>query len=190
MAKTFRLFLEQFFPLSDTDWLVFEANLISRTFSKNEIFLEVGQVENYVSFIEQGIVRYFIELEEKEMTFEIAFPESLASAYDSFLLQEPSRYNAQSLSHTVMKSISHANLQEVYAQTSAGNLVGRKASEELYLRKNKRQLSLLKDRAEKRYLDLLANDVRLVQQIPLKYLASYIGVTPQALSRIRKRISG
>ncbi|MCH5685845.1 hypothetical protein LWM68_17290 [Niabella sp. W65] len=50
-------------------------------------------------------------------------------------------------------------------------------------------MSLLYDNAETRYLKLLAEQPHLIQQIPLKYLASYIGITPQALSRIRKRIS-
>ena len=57
------------------------------------------------------------------------------------------------------------------------------------MKKTKRELSLLTKTAEDRYLDLFKEEPRLLQQISLKYIASYIGITPQALSRIRKRIS-
>ncbi|HEY0749771.1 MAG TPA: hypothetical protein VGD26_01370 [Chitinophagaceae bacterium] len=68
-------------------------------------------------------------------------------------------------------------------------MIGRKASEDLFLKKSKRELSLLNDTAEERYLKLFSEQLHLIKQIPLKYIASYIGITPQALSRIRKRIS-
>ena len=149
----------------------------------------MGKVENYVSFIESGIIRYFVQEKEKEITFEIAFENSFATAYDSFLTRTAVRYNAQALTDTVLWSIKYEDLQEMYAGTDVGNRIGRLAAEELYIKKNKRQLSLLKDTAEQRYLGLLTDQPHLIQLIPLKYLASYIGITPQALSRIRRRIS-
>ena len=70
-----------------------------------------------------------------------------------------------------------------------GNKIGRHASEDLYLKKAKRELSLLNDTAEQRYLNLFTEQPHMLKHIPLKYIASYIGITPQALSRIRKRIT-
>jgi DNA-binding MarR family transcriptional regulator len=69
-----------------------------------------------------------------------------------------------------------------------GNLFGRLAAESLFLEKSKRELSLLTNTPEQRYLNLFTEHPELIRKIPLKYIASYIGVTPQALSRIRKRI--
>ena len=83
----------------------------------------------------------------------------------------------------------YADLQEVYTKTRIGNLIGRLSSERLFLIKSKREQSLLNESAEQRYLNLFTERPNLIQKIPLKYIASYIGVTPQALSRIRKRIS-
>jgi len=153
------------------------------------MILSVGKVEKYVSFIESGIVRYFVQEGEKEITFEIAFESSFATAYDSFLLQQPVPYNAEALTDTLLWSISYSDLQEMYSVTTVGDRIGRLAAEELYIKKNRRQLSLLKDTAEQRYLGLIRDYPHLIQLIPLKYLASYIGITPQALSRIRRRIS-
>lgn len=80
-------------------------------------------------------------------------------------------------------------MQIIYNATEIGNKVGRQASEDLFLKKSKRELSLLNETAEQRYLNLFIEQPKLVEEIPLKYIASYIGITPQALSRIRKRIS-
>ena len=99
------------------------------------------------------------------------------------------RQYLETLLETTLLSITHQDLQEVYSQTKIGNLIGRLSSERLYLNKSKRELSLLNDSAEQRYLNLFTERPNLLKEIPLKYVASYIGVTPQALSRIRKRIS-
>lgn len=80
-------------------------------------------------------------------------------------------------------------MQEIYKETQIGNTIGRQASEELFLKKSQRELSLLNETAEQRYLKLFSEQPELIKEIPLKYIASYIGITPQALSRIRKRIS-
>ena len=85
-------------------------------------------------------------------------------------------------------SNSYKNLQEVYKKTSIGNTLGRLSSERLFLIKSKREISLLNETAEERYLKLFDERPELIKEIPLKYIASYIGVTAQALSRIRKRI--
>lgn len=191
MASTekIRSYLEHFSPLPERDWEVFVSRLEERSFARKELILAAGKIEDHVSFIEEGIIRYFVQEEEKEITFEIAFPNSFATAYDSFLTRAPVRYHAEALTDVRVWRIGYEDLQEMYATTSVGDRIGRLAAEELYIKKNKRQLSLLKDSAEQRYLGLLTDQPQLIQQVPLKYLASYIGITPQALSRIRKRIS-
>jgi CRP-like cAMP-binding protein len=191
LASTEKLkeYLQHFGPLPETDWQQFLPRLQQRTFHKKELILTAGHIENYVSFVDYGIIRFFVREEEKEITFEIAFENSFATAYDSFLTRTPVRYDAEALTDTSMWSITWDDLQELYRTTTSGNLLGRLAAEELYIKKNKRQMSLLKDSAEQRYLSLLSDYPHLVQLIPGKYLASYIGITPQALSRIRKRIS-
>jgi len=182
-------YLERFGPLPVKDWEFFVSRLQYRSFPKKSPILQSGTVENYVNFIDTGIIRYFVLEEEKDITFEIAFQESFATAYDSFLTRTPARYEAEALTDTELWSISYDDLQDIYGHTAAGDRFGRLAAEELYIRKNKRQLSLLKDQAEQRYQDLVQDYPHLIQHVPQKYLASYIGITPQALSRIRRRIA-
>jgi CRP-like cAMP-binding protein len=182
-------YLEQFGPLPSGDWGLFAAKLQQRVFTKKQLISEAGKTENYISFIDSGIIRYYLQDGEKEITFEIAFENSFAAAYDSFITRTPALYTAEALTDTVLWSVTYPDLQELYQTTVNGNKIGRLAAEELYIKKNKRQLSLLKDSAEQRYKNLLTDYPHLIQHIPLKYLCSYIGITPQALSRIRRRIS-
>lgn len=148
----------------------------------------MGQIDNHLSFMEKGIVRYYIPKEETELTFEFAFENSFVNAYDSFLKRTPSIYTIETLADTTLWRLTYHDLQYIYAETEIGNMIGRYAAEELYLKKSKREKSLLNETAEERYLKLFEEQPHLIQQIPLRYIASYIGITPQALSRIRKRI--
>jgi CRP-like cAMP-binding protein len=182
-------YFQKMVSISEKDWEFFSSKLIKREFAKKSIILKVGHKENYLSFIEKGIVRKFIPQEFDDSTFEFAFVNNFVSAYDFFLTQEPSTYQLETLTDTILWSVSYNDLKIIYDKTEIGNTIGRLASEDLFMKKSKRELSLLIQSAQERYLNLFTEQPELLQFIPLKYIASYIGVTPQALSRIRKRIS-
>ena len=175
--------------LSEEDWQLFSSKLSRCQFPKKTLLLKSGQTERFLSFVEKGIIRFFIPGLENDLTFGFAFDNAFMSAYDSYLTQTPSTYHVETLSETILWRLTYTDLQEIYRQTEAGNIIGRFASEDLFLKKAKRELSLLSDTAEQRYLNLFTERPDLIRYIPLKYIASYIGITPQALSRIRKRIS-
>ncbi len=136
------------------------------------------------------MLRQFIPKEDsaKEITFGFSFKDQFISAYDSFLTQKPSAYQLQALMETHILSITYDDLQAVYTKTQIGNLIGRLTAERLFPSKSKREQDLLNLTAEERYLKLFKERPELLQVIPLKYISSYIGVTAQALSRIRKRL--
>ena len=185
-----KLYLDKIASISNSDWNFFISKLHRRIVSKKSVFIKVNQIENHISFIESGIVRLFIPREnpEKEITFGFSFKNQFVSAYDSFLTQLPSNYQLQALTETTMLSISYKDLQSVYKSTQIGNLIGRLTAEDLFLIKSKREQDLLNLTAEQRYLKLFKERPELLESIPLKYISSYIGVTAQALSRIRKRL--
>jgi len=175
--------------LTDKDWEFFSSKLLRQEFPKNHILLKTGQTEEYLSFVEKGIVRFSVPKLENELTLAFVFDGHFASAYDSFLTRTPSAYQADTMTKTTLWRLNYDDLQTIYDKTDIGNKIGRLASEDLFLKKFKREISLLNETAEQRYLNLFTEQPHLIQQISLKYIASYIGVTPQALSRIRKRIS-
>ena len=185
-----KTYLDQIATISDLDWNFFISKLQRRVISKKSIFLKVNEVEKRISFMESGIVRFFIPKEnpEKEITFGFSFKNQFISAYDSFLTQSPSAYQLQALTETTVLSLTYDDLQLVYKTTQIGNLIGRLTAEGLFLLKSKREQNLLNLNAEERYLKLFKERPELLKVIPLKYISSYIGVTAQALSRIRKRL--
>ncbi|MCT4699489.1 Crp/Fnr family transcriptional regulator [Tenacibaculum haliotis] len=184
-----RKFIDNISPMNDSDWELFSSKLQEVKLNKNTILLKAGKTENYLSFISKGIIRLYIPKVESDLTFGFLFDNEFVTAYDSFLTQSPSEYQIETLTETTLWKISNKDLQEVYDKTKNGNIIGRKMAEKMFLIKSKREISLLNKTAEERYLDLFSDRPILLQQIPLKYIASYIGVTPQALSRIRKRIT-
>lgn len=186
-----KAYLEQIAEISHADWKFFTSKLERRVIEKKDVFLKYNSVENCISFIETGVVRLFIPKEDpdKEVTFGFSFKNQFISAYDSFLTRTPSTYQLQALTQTTVLSITYSDLQEVYKNTQIGNLIGRLAAERLFLLKSKREQNLLNLTAEERYLNIFKERPELLKVIPLKYISSYIGVTAQALSRIRKRIA-
>ena len=183
-------YINQIADISEKDWNFFTSKLQRRVIPKKTTFLKINEIENHISFIESGVVRLFIPKEnpEKEITFGFSFKNQFVSAYDSFLTQRPSLYQLQTLTKTTILSITYKDLQEVYKTTQIGNLIGRLTAERLFLIKSKREQNLLNLTAEERYLQLFKERPELLKVIPLKYISSYIGVTAQALSRIRKRV--
>ncbi|MCG6186857.1 Crp/Fnr family transcriptional regulator [Maribellus maritimus] len=184
-----RKYLENFVEMTDHDWEFFSSKLIRKTFTKKSIILKQGDVEKYLSFVETGVVRFYVRGTSGEQTFGFVFQNNFVSAYDSFLTQQPCPYQVETITQTTLYRINYQDLQKVYETTGVGNELGRRNAERLFLIKSNREISLLNRTAEERYLDLFSSRPELIKQIPLKYIASYIGITPQALSRIRKRIS-
>lgn len=184
-----RKFIDNISPMNNSDWEFFSSKLQEIKLDRNTPLLKVGKTENYLYFISKGIIRLYIPRVESDLTFGFLFENEFVTGYDSFLSQMPSEYQIETLTESVLWRISKKDLEEVYQKTSNGNIIGRKMAENIFLIKSKREISLLNKTAEERYLSLFIDRPKLLQQIPLKYIASYIGVTPQALSRIRKRIN-
>lgn len=182
-------FFDQIVDMSNEDWALFSSKLKKVEFPKKTIILERGKVEKHLSFIEKGIVRFNIPKMDYDLTFSFTFENSFVSAYDSFVMQLPCMYNMETITDCALWQISYEDLQIIYSQTKVGEKIGRKFAELLFYSKSRREISLLESTAHERYLALLKEQPHLIQQIPLKYLASFIGVRPQSLSRIRKKIS-
>lgn len=161
-------------------------------YKKKDIVLSQGEIENYLYYVKEGVMRCFVTKERdgniKETTIEFVFSGSFHSSYHSFLKQEPSLYSIECLTDLELYRVSYDNVQEIYKNTDSGEKFGRLSAEQLFIKKYLREISLLTETVDERYLYLVENHPRLLQKIPLKYLASYIGVTPQALSNIRRRV--
>ena len=186
--KKIKEFLNSIVQIDEEEWTIIAQKLELCTYPKKTVILNLGQVENYLYFIEEGLIRYYIPKDENDLTFGFSFENELASGYDSFVNRQPCVYEIQTLTETKIWRLNTSSLSEIYQATKVGNKLGRLITEMLFVKEIKRELSLLNETAEDRYLNLFTERPQLIKEIPLKYIASYIGVTPQALSRIRARI--
>lgn len=170
-----------------------EVDVIGRHFKKKELkkgdfFLADGQVCKYAGFIEKGLVRYYINADGEEKTYEFGQEYNFVCNYESFLPQTPSTKIIQALEDCALWQISHADLQVFYQSLSGGERFGRVVIEQVFVQLLQALTSLYTDTPENRYQKLLSEHPDLLQRVSQYHIASYVGVKPQSLSRIRKRI--
>lgn len=187
-------FMKQFLlskniPLTDENWEIYSSKNVRKEYKKKDLILKEGEVENYLSFVEEGTARLFFIKQNKELTTRFVFKHQYLTSYDSFLQRSPSRCTVEALTDMVVWQIHFDDLQDVYNTSPVGNLIGRLTVENIYLSKSHKEFSYLSESAEERYLKLMKEQPDLFQLIPLKHIATYLGITPQGLSRIRRRIS-
>ena len=178
-----------FIEVSDEEWDYFSSKFEYHEFPKGTKILEQGKIENYLTFVEEGLVRSFlITADHKDRTLRFTFPGNFVSGYSSFVLQKPSEICIEVLSDMKCWRISYSDLQHCYTRTLESNKLGRISAEFLYVLSSSREISMLTMSPEERYLELLNTSPEWFQLVPLTHVASYLGITPQALSRIRARI--
>ena len=157
-----------------------------KQFDKGEVITEMGKVENYVYFIIEGVTRSYFFKEDKEISLDFHFTGDFISVYESFLDRTPAGHAIEALTPLSMLRIRYENLAKLYEKAPKFEQVGRIMTEELFKKSSERLKDLLSLSATERYVKLLNAHPQYVQNIPLKYLASFLNITPESLSRIRK----
>lgn len=182
--------IRYFIPLSTSDEEIVRRLFHKKVFKKGEHLLQAGSVCRYVTFIETGLVRYYFNSDGEERTNYFNKEGEFVCVYTSFLPQTPSDINIQALEDTTIFVISFNDIQELYTEVEHGERFGRLAVEQVYLNAINQIGSLYTDPPEVRYAKFLSNFRDIAQRIPQYYIASYVGIKPQSLSRIRKRTAG
>lgn len=160
------------------------------TFGKNDYLLQYGQVEKKYWFLESGFIRsYVIDTEGNDITFNLYGSGDVIIDYPSIFFFMPTRENIQALTDCICWEISFDNFQELFnnilnfREQQRGLLVGS------YFALKEHSISLIADEAKDRYRRLVKEKPHIIQNVPLKYIATFLGITDTSLSRIRKEIS-
>lgn len=159
-----------------------------RKFKKKEIILKEGNIENYISYNIQGVVVLVINHNGTEICNSFSIENSYFSSYCSFLTRQPSKCSIIALEETIIERISYDSIQMAYDISTEHQKNGRIIAEQLYIQESNRTISLISESAEQRYISLMKTKPQALQRIPLKYLASYLGITPVSLSRLRNKV--
>jgi CRP-like cAMP-binding protein len=180
--------ISRFVTLDSHEQDFFVSKLEFRKYRKKETVLQEGNVCNHIFFINKGCIRYYYTVEGKENTAQFFFENGWYTDFDSFLSGKPSRLNIQTLERTEMLLLSAKNLHEIYNEVPKFERLGRQMAENAFLGVRQRNEMLENLTVEERYLALMKERPKVFERIPQHYIASYLGVQPESLSRIRKRI--
>jgi CRP-like cAMP-binding protein len=154
---------------------------------KNDFFLKQGEVNKYIGFINKGLVRYFIYKNDEEATFEFTKEGDFIADYQSFSQMKVSIQNIQAIEDCELLVLDFSATQRLFNTTSFGNLIGRIIMEHRFDVMVTQLLSIYMHNQEERYTHFISNYSALSQRIPQYLIASYVGIKPQSLSRIRRR---
>jgi CRP-like cAMP-binding protein len=155
----------------------------------NTFLLEENKVSKFTYFLESGCVRsYIYDMNGDEVTTNLFSAPCFANDFLSFFKQQPAKENFQALTPCKFWRLSFEALQIQFHTMPEFREFGRLLLVTNYDALNNRMIGMIKDKAETRYLDLLKKYPDIFQQVPLKIIASYLGITDTSLSRIRKEL--
>lgn len=187
--SSLRKFISQFLQFTEEEWQAHQSMLVRRWLKKGEFLLREGQVCDHVSFINSGIFRIYNIVRDEERGSYFAFENEYVTDYASFLTRKPSMDNIIALSDAEILQLDYKSMHDGYEKYPIWQKYGRLIAEFVYIFSSERAKSLLLKSPEERYLQMMEERPQILEHIPLKYVALYIGVTPEALSRIRKRLA-
>ena len=156
---------------------------------KGDLLLAAGQVCEHIYFIKKGSVRGFIKEGDKDITTWITAENELVTSIYGLSKKRPALENMQALEDCEMLTLTLADLENLYLQFPEFNIVTRKLLERYYQDAEGRAFIARLTNAENKYTQFLATYGHLSNRIPLKYIASFLGMTLETLSRVRKRLS-
>lgn len=182
--------LSAFITLTRSEQEQFVSKLQIRNYDKKEFVLREGEVCTHSYFINSGCLRYFYNVEGQENTAQFFFENGWYTDYESFLTGKPSKQNIETLEKSQLVLLSSRDLQQFYTEIPKFERFGRLIAENAFLGIRQRSEMLENQSAEERYLTLMKERPKVFERIPQHYIASYLGIKPPSLSRIRKRIAG
>ena len=175
-------------PLNTDEEQAFLQILEVKKYNKKDFLLQEGKICNKVSFINNGCMRLFYNVEGVENTVQFFFGDSWYTDYASFLTGQPTLENMQALETCKVVQFKKEDLYKLFDQFPIFDRVGRVMAENAFLSLSLLNKMLTNEEPQQRYLNLMKQRPDVVEKIPQHYIASYLGVKPESLSRIRKRI--
>jgi len=169
-------------------WEEFAMHLTQRTFKKNEIIKKENTIEKYINIIIEGSVGVFLWTDNHTKCLDLFYSNDFCCDYMSFVKKEPNILFTQALENTTMYSIANEDIQRIYYNSVLGLQIVRSATESLFAHKQNQQIELLTLTAEERYKKLMIERPEVIQNTAAKHIASYLGVTPESMSRIRSKV--
>lgn len=187
MREPLGLFIHSIFPQFTMNWALVEPYLETRSLKKGDFLLQEGDPCEFVGLTLQGCLRMFFLKDGKELTLFFCPEGYPLGDYQNLRLQRPAIFSCQAIEDSEVLVLNRQMLATLEAAPEGQQLM-RRVVEFLAFRLRDRLLSLYRDTPEQRYLALMESEPRLVQRVPQHYIASYLGLEPESLSRLKRRL--
>jgi CRP-like cAMP-binding protein len=189
MKGNFKTEISKLINLTETEWLVFSKSLKIKHYKKGDFFLQEGDFCNYVGFINKGFFNFFYSINGVEHIRGFFYPDNFISNYPCFLLKTASKCHIQALEDSSVTLIHRDDLFLLYKKQPKIQELSRNIAESLYIEVSEKYESFFLKTPEERYLSFITSEPEVAEKIPQYMIASYLGITPEGLSRIKKRLS-
>ena len=186
--KELETYLKSYFGISAENIPILQDLFESKVLKKDNFHTQIGQYNTALSFVKSGYLRVFSYTENKEITQWISSQDEFVTDLSNLMFQAPSRWNIQALTDCELITISASNYSKIADLIPEWDKLEKLFLAKCFLTLEDRVFSFISLSAEERYLHLFNNKKELFNQIPLQYLASMLGITPETLSRIRKKM--
>lgn len=188
---TLKTFFNAVSPLRDQTWKAIEPLFRVATLRQHEHFINVNETATDIAFLESGIVRaYFADKKGQEYNKQFFVGPSVIGAYTSLLTGQPNQIAQQALSDCVIHTLSYQEITSRYDKFPDLERLARKMAEYYFLEKEKKELEIVLLNATARYNIFQKEFPGIEQHIAQYHVASYLGITPIQLSRIRHPAAG
>jgi len=190
MFASFYGYLDPLVSFTQSEKKVLESFFVYRQVPKKFKLAEEGKIAKELYFILKGLVRLYYTKDGEEVTGFIFKEHLFASSYDSFLRQAPSIQTLETLEECELLVISKKGVDRLYETLPKMQVLGRKVAEQRFINAQQILSSFILETPEERYRRFERQHGDLLLRVPHHIIASYLGITPVSLSRIRKRRAG
>ena len=160
----------------------------SITLKRNEFLVHKNDINTHLYFVKSGSLRVFIEDENEQHTIRFGYKNSLITALDCFLTQEPTSFYIQAIKKCELKVMSKSKYDAFISESAEHQEIWKNLLESFVYQQIEREIDLITYSPQKRFERVRERSPQLFQYIPLKYIASYLRMTPETLSRILKNL--
>jgi CRP-like cAMP-binding protein len=176
-------------PLSDDLKEVLARDLEIIEVPKRQLLLREGQTSDYIFVVIKGLLRMYYIKDGEEICSRFMEEQRMAMSVSSFYSRTPAYEYIETLEPCVLARIHYTALQKIYNERDDFIFIARVITEQYFIRSEERLFLIRKQSAEERYVYFIEHYPALLQRVPLMYIATYLGLTLETLSRIRKKIS-
>lgn len=177
-------FLRHFHPITDTDYALLAERMKPKPYKKGTMIVEPGQVQKDLLFVKSGIQMSYFEADRKDHVIAFTYPPSLCAIPESFSFQQPSPYFLKCLTDSDFDALPYKALQEVFDQSHTVERLFRKLAETILAGFIGRHVELHSLSIEERYKTFCRRSPHLLQMVPHKYIASYLGIDSTNFSKL------